>query len=81
MTYTHFVDVDLVALYKFMAAMAMHPEVLKKAHEENSLVIGPDWLPDMSDIDSCILAGFPYQMRTKPPRMMNARSTVVVGNS
>ena len=35
-----------------MAAMAMYPEVLKKAHEEIDRVIGPNRLPDMGDIDS-----------------------------
>jgi len=35
-------------------AMALHPEVVKKAHEEISNVVGPDRLPDFSDRDQLI---------------------------
>ena len=37
-----------------LLAMSLHPEVLKKAHAELDVVVGPDRLPDFSDRDSLV---------------------------
>ena len=35
-------------------AMSLHPDVLKKAHQELDKVVGPDRLPDFCDRDALI---------------------------
>ncbi|KAI0697644.1 cytochrome P450 [Cerioporus squamosus] len=44
-------SITLLALF---LAMAMHPEVLKKAHTELDTVVGPDRLPDFTDQESLV---------------------------
>lgn len=40
------------ALYSFIFAMVMHPEVVKKAQDELDRIVGHDRLPDFSDRES-----------------------------
>ncbi|KAF9461394.1 cytochrome P450 [Collybia nuda] len=42
-------DTTVSAIYSFFLAMALHPEVVKKAQAEIDAVVGNDRLPDFSD--------------------------------